>query len=269
VPPHPPYRLADEWLLPDSEATVVPGKTTNPDDVIEIGEIYLELASVDPNDEHRILEFVSRFGVLGVRHAAHATPTIDLGSLPPRQTSDAADAERLDEFRLGAHSIHTALSAWRFLDRQTSAATWKAVAHTQPAHDATTVASTTRPREHATQTLARLLNAHLTPFHPQTLHQTTPTRQLGPDTTLLAICFLELYNHIIQDAHYHTCRHCHRLFVHQRGRAEAGQHKSSGVIYCSRHCAKAAASRTYRARKKATQATHHTPPDQPTPTPGT
>src|SRR6266571_8840312 len=88
-------------------------------------------------------------------------------------------------------------------------------------------------------------------FRPANEMNLEPTR--GPEVApLYTICALELFNHIIDNAEYHTCAndHCQRSFVHQEGRSEKGQHRSRGVRYCSPSCARATAQRDYRRRRK-------------------
>jgi hypothetical protein len=62
---------------------------------------------------------------------------------------------------------------------------------------------------------------------------------------------LQMFNHVADGAVYHVCEFDNRLFVHQRGRAESGQHRSVGVKFCSTQCAQSQASRDYRRRNKA------------------
>lgn len=73
------------------------------------------------------------------------------------------------------------------------------------------------------------------------------------DISLYQLCCLELFNHIIEEAPYRRCANeaCERFFVRQRGRSVHGQHRTSGVKYCSAECARAQAQRAYRRRKAA------------------
>lgn len=75
--------------------------------------------------------------------------------------------------------------------------------------------------------------------------------------TVLSVAFLQLYNHLVEEAHVRRCANdnCGRDFVRQRGRAEYGQHRTTGVKYCSRECARAQAQRDLRRRRRTTATT--------------
>lgn len=70
--------------------------------------------------------------------------------------------------------------------------------------------------------------------------------------TVYSVAFLQLYNHLAEGASVRRCanQNCGRQFVRQRGRAEYGQHRTSGIKYCSRECARAQAQRELRRRRK-------------------
>lgn len=64
---------------------------------------------------------------------------------------------------------------------------------------------------------------------------------------------VQLFNFIVEGVDFHVCQNetCGCDFVYQRGRAQHGQLRSKGVIYCSDSCAKSQVQRAYRRRKRA------------------
>ncbi|MBE0430086.1 MAG: hypothetical protein IBX61_09495 [Thermoleophilia bacterium] len=79
-----------------------------------------------------------------------------------------------------------------------------------------------------------------------------------PVANLYQVLCLQLLNHINEQAVYKQCTNetCKRLFVRQRGLAQHGQYKTTGVLYCSNFCAKAQAQRTLRRRQAKARRLH-------------
>jgi len=84
-----------------------------------------------------------------------------------------------------------------------------------------------------------------------------PNRQHGrvPPTagTSYTAMMVQIYNDIVTDTAWKVCENepCRGLFARQQGRAEAGQYRTSGVIYCSKSCARAQTQRNHRRRAAA------------------
>ncbi len=108
------------------------------------------------------------------------------------------------------------------------------------------------------ENLASVLTELLQPFSPtiQVRYEHEDDEFFDPfDNTyprLESILALQMYHHIVADDSYQRCQNepCGRLFVHQRGRAEHGQYRGSGLKYCSKNCAKAQVERNRRRRNR-------------------
>ena len=82
--------------------------------------------------------------------------------------------------------------------------------------------------------------------------------------SILSVVFLQLYNHLAEDATIRECANetCRRSFVRQRGRAEYGQNRTSGIKYCTRECARTQAQRELRRRRKQQNVPLQQPPSE-------
>jgi hypothetical protein len=251
----------------------------------EVGEIYLELATVDLDDPDAIFSFVRDFGVLGVaydrfrffrdlpgftryelprlaeswpreRYAQRIDDYLDLRGARVKSTL----VETLDEFRFGARCLQDLLTAARTATTETTPSRSEWLSISSPAHeewrlDLLESDVTLEFSDEANDIFLRsLLTAGLAPFHPRLIYVNEQPGDIFENVPLYATCCLELFNHIAEHATYQRCANetCNRPFVRQRGRAEAGQHRSHGVRYCTSTCARSQAQRNYRRRLKQT-----------------
>jgi hypothetical protein len=251
------------------------------DEVSGIGEIYLELANLDLDDEQAILRFVRRFGVLGIAHEhfalfrslpglasavlpalAAAWPTERFNQTVEEYLERRGDGpnttlvETLEEFRFGARVLRDLVTAARIsqLDEPPVAVSWESVpeqAMREKRADLADYGIELDARGESVDIFLRqVLTDGLRPFQPRLIYAGQEAADELREAPLYAICCLELFNHVVENAQVRICANetCRRPFVRQRGRAEQGQHRRRGVKFCSNHCARAQAQREHRRR---------------------
>jgi len=247
-----------------------------------LGESYLELAALDLADDSAIRAFVERWGPLGVRWrqdpvsgeqieddeyknlmgipshfeiAGLGDPFELRGSVEVASEEAGPDiaviAETMTEFRLGASLIRDVLRAWRWQRDD--------VAPSEPWEFLPEFYGAPTSPDNAAERADDFTHGLLSAFYPQFVRiDITPdgeTRGGAPyfsEVSLISLMALELYNHACENADYKTCQNetCRRLFVRQEGRALHGQHRRTGVKYCTSECARAQAQRSYRRRQR-------------------
>ena len=250
-------------------------------------ELYLrELRDVDLSAPESILEFYSQFGPLGVWSSVREYPARgskvteplfarieSARAASPSSTVRYRTFELVDEFRYLAGLVRDLTTAYHILmgssDTSYSSAPWSA--NSIPSGSLSQVPPS---REGVHLFLERSLNWLLKPFHAGVIidpesgetgagESDIDWARLGgydgrPD--LLDVLILQLYNDIARGANYSHCASetCGRLFSLQLGRSEYEQHRTQGVKYCSRNCARAQANREYRRRKRQAGKDQHT-----------
>jgi hypothetical protein len=169
----------------------------------------------------------------------------------------------LTSFRFAARCLRDLTAAWRLLSDQSDSRRTHWEAH--PAIEANTSAAYLLLTGGLTPLLNRISPYVLPASDEDSSEEPPPERgndrrpttlrqsRALPHPLLHEFCALELYNHIAGQELYRTCRNanCGRSFVRQYGRAEHGQSRRQGVLYCSHACAQATAQRDYRRRKRA------------------
>jgi hypothetical protein len=234
------------------------------------GETYLALHAVDLDDSQAILAFANNHAHLAgfemdARYKDEAlilrsdldTATVESQRRTLREEapapSDVLDFEPLEEFRFAARILRDLTSAWLVVSGQADIAsvTWCWTPYGGHGEARALLRSYLSP-------LLRGLHPRLdvdlaggledgnweAPF----ISMQEEHRRLA---CLFEVCAAELYNDIVAQTEYKTCANerCGRLFVLQHGRAVHGQHRTSGVKYCSPACARAQNQRNYRRRQ--------------------
>ena len=280
-----PYELSGNVLRPLPRSRVEAGweqpwerwsALRSRDEVLEAGEIYLELHELNLDDTTAIVAFANRWGPLaisygrpryqlltdvpdfhGIRRQLERTRPAKHAQRKLPGTTAVPESESLDEFRFGARCLRDLTRASQSIQQgaDMTATDWEVLGPDRPTNQAT------HRHNSPSHDFEAILTRGLSPFHPQVHLERERSGTPVPDrkewtsggtVPLYATCCLELYNHLAQNATYRYCANqtCQRLYVRQTGRAEHGQHRQHGTLYCSTHCARAQAQRNYRTRQR-------------------
>lgn len=265
--PHPPapkrvrYTLVnDSVLVPDWDAGLLPPSPRYSE------EIYLELAALDLDDPAAIAEFVNHFGALEMNllvnqplwwldHDESYSNEVMVPEIYKAKREagiHSAQGEALIEFRWGATALRDLIAARRVVTGELEPMdyAWESPIWDRVPQDGTEALPW--EGDGVLSLLEMGLGTGMEPFSPVLLRG---HESLFSEVTLYQLCCLELFNHIVEEAPYRQCANepCRRLFVRQRGRSIHGQHRTSGVKYCSAGCARAQAQRAYRRRQAVEQ----------------
>ncbi|MFJ6721669.1 hypothetical protein [Streptomyces sp. NPDC091259] len=262
--PLPDARTEGEWIV-WSPRLRSPG-----DGTVSLPEdFYLrELMELDPTDLGAVAALMRSYGHLG-----GDVPSLSLDVEEHEHYTALADGLHPER---GPFALHGELAALFLSDAQDAIATWLALRR-EGGLDALVEAEATeeelarwqtansdrkepwpRDLDHMREELLSLKISDLA----STLNSALERFSIGIGgledryPTLLSVAFLQLYNHLAEDATIRQCanENCRRPYVRQRGRAEYGQNRTSGTKYCTRECARAQAQREHRRRRRASSA---------------
>lgn len=210
----------------------------------------------------RVLRHYPGFGDLS-RHAARdgsfREPVLEIVHEQRAAAPTWVISETLEEFRWGARAIRDLQAAWLCLREGSDPREAPWANQRMP----TAASEADRAQWEIAEFLERTMRDALDGFSPrlwlvdaesERASFRAVTSPAPTDVTLFEVLVLELFRHIAEDASYKRCANptCGRTFVRQEGGAIHQQSRMSGVLYCTRRCAKAVAQRRYRRRRTAT-----------------
>lgn len=207
-----------------------------------------ELLDLDATEVGPVVEFLNTFGVINVPYDDPRLPARITTVPPPPGLPDArTHVAHAMEYLRTAQSLSRHWMAWT--GGEDVAAPWK-----EDPITATRFGLKDHDEYNAWGLFVDCIGVGLSRYHVRVEIELNPEFVLGAPTLGLysALC-LQIANAMAEGATWRRCENepCGQPFIRQRGRAgAAGQYRTTGVVYCSRNCARAQAERERRRRQQ-------------------
>ena len=203
-----------------------------------------ELLALDTDDMEAVVGFLGDFGVINIPYTG----------MPLRfEAAEPPEAERLTThvgeaalYLLTAQMLSRHWMAWTA--GEDIATPWKAHVLLRNQFRG----GSADDDYNAWWLFTQCINAGLRRYHVRVELPVTDTFVFGaPELGLYSALCLQVANAMAEGATWRRCQNepCGTPFIRQRGRADDGQFRTKGVVYCSKSCARAQAERERRRRK--------------------